>query len=57
MKTAIVSINELPQAEWNVAHQPAAALAYLMRHVLRYILRPPFSGVESDDLDRVLIFA
>jgi hypothetical protein len=53
----VIQINELSQADRNISHLLAAAVAQPMRHVLRYILRPLLHGVESHDADRVLVLA
>jgi hypothetical protein len=54
--TALMPVNELLQSEGHVAHLHIAALAQLVRHVTRYILRPSIGSVECDDSDRVLVF-
>jgi hypothetical protein len=53
--TALVSVDEILQADRDVAHLKIAAVAQFMGNVGRDVLRPSFGGVEADDADRVLV--
>jgi hypothetical protein len=53
--SAFVSVDEVLQEKRNVAHLQIAALAQFMGDVHRNVLRPSFSGVETDDADWIFV--
>jgi hypothetical protein len=49
-----VSLDELMNVVWHLAHLQIAAASQLLGDIGRDILRPFFGGVEADDADRIL---
>jgi hypothetical protein len=52
---AVVSLDELVNVVWHVAHLQVASAAQLLGNVGRDILRPAFEDVEGDDAGRVFV--
>jgi hypothetical protein len=53
---AVVSLDELVNVVWHVAHLQIAAAAQFLGNVRRDILRPAFGGVKGNYADRIFVF-